>query len=520
MKKINSFLLSLIISLIFAPLPIWAEKLTILHTNDIHGKLAPFDYSNTLLNVGGEARRNYLIKKFRNENKNLLVLDAGDVSQGSLIYKFFGAYPSLNFLELASYDAITLGNHELDNGVDELEENIKNLNLEVLASNIKFKNHKELDDKIKDYTIKDFNGLKIGIIGVTTPQLKVLTNLSKDSVLINHEKVIKNTVNKIINKTDYIILLSHMGFEEDKKTAEKIKGIDLIIGGHTHTFLNTPYVINKKQGKTLIIQDGEFGINIGKLTLDFDDANQLKCYEYQQIPINSALKETPEIKNEIQKLKSKINSITSEIIGKTSKPIDARRKVLNKSLTDSGTLVTSAIKSKFPQADIVIQNSAGIRINKIIPAGNITFGDIMELYPFDNEIVLMEINGKDIKSILETSSKSLPYADNHFLQSYGLKYTVNIDKQPQLLSNEGNKIIKKGERVSNITINGEPINLNKKYIIAANDYLARGGDGYCQLKKVKKITDTGLYARDIIMEYVKNFSPLSIETKDQIIIKK
>ncbi|MEI7473155.1 MAG: bifunctional UDP-sugar hydrolase/5'-nucleotidase [bacterium] len=516
MKKINfRFITGLLIALFFGHINAFANQtLIILHTNDIHGRLAPIDYSEKLINVGGQARRNSIIKKIKSENKNVLVLDGGDIAQGSLYYSFYGPIPNIEYMNNAGYDASAVGNHEFDRGINDFQSSIKCAKFPFLASNLHFKKHKELNCLIKDYLIKDVNGFKIGIIGVTTPEFATKTKAPDDTIVLSPEKAINHSLKELKNKTDYNIVLSHMGIDEEKKIAAKLKNIDLIVGGHSHTMIQQPIIIENKQNKTFIVQDWQWGMYIGELTLDFNDNNKLNSYKYELIPVDKNSPEDKTVKDSVDKLTKEIKEKTAIVLTKLNQPLDARRSILTHTQSPAGQLMTMAIKDKYPQVDIVLQNNAGIRADKIFK-DKLSLGDLMELYPFENNIILTNISGKELKSVLETSSRSLPTGNSGYLQAYGVEYKVDTTKQPQLLSKDGKKIIKEGKRVSDIKINGIAINNKKEYLVAINDYMANGGDGYNQFKKDHKMTNTGVYTRDIIIEYIKKHSPLTLETQEK-----
>ncbi|MCK7514897.1 MAG: 5'-nucleotidase C-terminal domain-containing protein [Desulfobacterales bacterium] len=156
-----------------------------------------------------------------------------------------------------------------------------------------------------------------------------------------------------------------------------------------------------------------------------------------------------------------------------------------------------------------------------MPPGEITLADIVELYPFENTVVIAEVTGKDIKSVLETSSRSLPYTNGSFLQTHGIEYAIDLSKPAQILSDDNTRIVKEGSRVKNIKVNGKMLDEKRIYKVALNDFIFGGGDGYSQFKKAKKLANTATLLQDLIVDYIKNNSPVSLEVKEKItIIKK
>ena len=489
--------------------------LTILHTNDVHGRLQSIDYSDKLHSVGGIARRATIIRDLKSQNQNLLVLDAGDAVQGSLFFRFFDGIPDIKFMSQISYDAAALGNHEFDKGIDVIENLVNTANFPYISSNIRFTKNKSLDRKIKDYIIKDYNGFKVGIIGVTTDDLKTLTRGADHIKIFDDVKTVKKLVKKLDPKVDFIVILSHIGVEDDIELAKAVPEIDVIVGGHSHTLLNKPITVLNDKNTTLIVQTGEFGINLGKLEVTIKD-KKIEKYNYNLIPIDKKIKEDQSMAKDIFLLAQQIENKTNKVVGVLNTPIDARENKIRTGLTAAGSLVTEAVKSKYPDAEIVMQNSGGIRAHKYINPGPITIGNILELYPFDNTVVLAEISGQDIKSILETSSRDLPGFAGSFLQTSGLEYTIDLSQKPQELSDDKTKLISEGSRVTNIKVNGIPLGEKKYYKIAVNDFIFSGGDGYTQFRRAKNVHKLDILLRSLIIDYIEHNSPISLTVGDRI----
>ncbi|EKE02175.1 MAG: 5'-Nucleotidase protein [uncultured bacterium] len=491
------------------------HNLTILHTNDVHGRLLPMDYSDELLSIGGIARRATVIKTIREQNQNTLLLDAGDAIQGSLFFKFYNGIPDVKLMSKMGYDAATLGNHEFDKGIDELAKVVNTAKFPYLSANIRFPKNKVLDRKVKDYAIKKYKGLKVGIIGITTDDLKTLTSDTSDIKILDDIQTAKKLVKKLNNKVDFIVVLSHIGLQDDIELAKQVPEIDVIVGGHTHTFLNKPIAVLNEESITLIVQTGELGIALGRLDLVIKD-KKIEKYNYKLLAIDKKIEEDESIAKELSILTQEIESKTSKVVGVLNSSIDARKDKVRTNLTEAGSLVTEAIKSKYPDIEIVMQNSGGIRAHKYINSGPITLGDIIELYPFDNTVVLAEISGQDIKSILETSAKDLPDSTGAFLQTKGLDYTIDLSQNPQKLSDDRTKIINEGNRISNIKVNGISVDEKKYYKIAVNDFIFGGGDGFSQFNSAKDVQKTNVLLLSTIIEYIEQNSPISLTVKDKI----
>ena len=262
------------------------KKITILHTNDVHSHIDPFPKNDPLNPSGGGviARAN-LINLIKNDNPHTLVLDAGDVFQGTPYFNFFGGELELKLMSKMGYNASTLGNHEFDNGMEKLSKVLKHANFSFLNSNYTLKNT-PLENKIKSHEIFNINGIKIGVFGLGI-ELEGLVEkkLYKGVKYLNPIEISKDISDdlKYNHNCDLIICLSHLGFSYSKDKnimcdlilAKQTKNIDLIIGGHTHTFLDEPVKVKNLENKDVIInQVGCFGINLGKIDFYFSKNNK------------------------------------------------------------------------------------------------------------------------------------------------------------------------------------------------------------------------------------------------------
>ena len=262
------------------------RKITILHTNDVHSHIDPFP-KNAPLNPsgGGVIARANLINLVKKDNPHTLVLDAGDVFQGTPYFNFFGGELELKLMSKMGYNASTLGNHEFDNGMEKLSKVLKHANFSFLNSNYTLKNT-PLENKIKSHEIFNINGIKIGVFGLGI-ELEGLVEkkLYKGIKYLNPIEISKDISDdlKYNHNCDLIICLSHLGFSYSKDKnimcdlilAKQTKNIDLIIGGHTHTFLDEPVKVKNLENKDVIInQVGCFGINLGKIDFYFSENNK------------------------------------------------------------------------------------------------------------------------------------------------------------------------------------------------------------------------------------------------------
>jgi 5'-nucleotidase len=252
------------------------KKITILHTNDVHSHIDPFPASDSRNpNKGGVARRAAIIEKIRAENPNVLLLDAGDILQGTPYFNYYGGELEFKLMSMMKYDLATIGNHDFDNGIEGLLAQMPHATFEFVSANYDFKNT-ALDTFVKPYKIFVKSGVKIGVFGLGIALHGLVDPKLYKETKYNNPIEIAQEISKELKedkKCDLIICLSHLGFKYDDPEkpsdivlARKTKNIDLIIGGHTHTFLDKPIVEKNIDGKEVLInQVGCFGINLGRV---------------------------------------------------------------------------------------------------------------------------------------------------------------------------------------------------------------------------------------------------------------
>jgi len=262
------------------------KHITILHTNDVHSHLDPFPIDHASFpNMGGVARRATLVSQIRGENPNTLLFDAGDIFQGTPYFNFYGGELEFKLMSMLQYDAATIGNHDFDNGIEGLLAQMPYATFEMLSANYDFTNT-VMNGMVKPYKIFIVDGIRIGVFGLGIELDGLVTKkLYKETLYLDPVETAQD-MSRLLReeqKCDLVICLSHLGFDyknnpqrpSDTVLASKTEGIDLIIGGHTHTFLEKPVIRrNRKDQAVLINQVGCYGINLGRIDFYFDDSQK------------------------------------------------------------------------------------------------------------------------------------------------------------------------------------------------------------------------------------------------------
>ncbi|GLH64210.1 5'-nucleotidase C-terminal domain-containing protein [Parageobacillus sp. G301] len=491
-------------------------KLTVMHTNDTHAHLD---------NI---ARRITAIKQVRQTNPNSLLLDAGDVFSGTLYFNEFNGLADLEFMNLAGYDAMTFGNHEFDKGTAILANFVKGAKFPFVSANVDFSKDENLkvsfrneissnpeNGKIYNGIIKEVNGEKIGIFGLTTAETKNISSPGEDVVFEDYieeaEKAVEAFEAQGVNK---IIALTHIGFNDgggdnDLTLAKEVEGIDVIVGGHSHDKLVEPVVDKTGEEPTVIVQANEYSKYLGTLDVEFDENGKVVGYAGKLIDIDQKVKvgdkevyvlqDDPEDAQILAtKYKPKVVEKQNTIIGQAAVDLIGGNPPARVGETNLGNLITDGMLAKAktinPDTVIALQNGGGIRAT--IPAGNITLAKILEVMPFGNSLALMKLTGAEIKEALEHSVKDAPKPFGGYLQVSGMKFTYDSRKPL-------------GEKVLTVEVkegdNYVPLDPNKTYVVATNTFTAKGGDGYTMFAKAYaegRVSEPGFVDWEMFRDYV------------------
>jgi 5'-nucleotidase/UDP-sugar diphosphatase len=502
MRQLLKLLLGLsILLLLAAPLgagEISTVPITVLHVNDLHGHLLPIidkSISDTTP-LGGAARLARMIADERAKNPDgTVLLAAGDMFQGTPISNVFRGQPVIAVMNDLKFDAMAIGNHEFDWGQGVLQELAGVAVFPFLSANIQDHQGKSLPS-VKPYIILKRKNLRLAIIGLITPDTSFITKPDYVSELTFYDplELLPRLLREVQSDgADLIVLLSHLGFDADRRVAEQVPGINVIIGGHSHTAMTHPLRINE----TIIVQAGSYGAYLGVLKLEVQPgSNKIIDYstENELVTVFAGPNDPVDdgVAGIVDHFNDQIKTEFARVIGETL--VDLIRNPLEES--NIGDLVCDAMRDASAAA-IAFHNSGAIRTD--IPKGKITVEQVYTLLPFDNTVVAMDLTGDQIKQILEQNAGF----EHRILQISGMSVHYDLTKPF-------------GSRVVTAHTGNQNLESGRSYRVATNDFLAAGGDRFAIFGDGRNITH-GDSLRDVFTTYLDKHSPVHPEREERIV---
>ena len=466
---------------VLATLALYGKTISIVGTADLQGMLEPSvqkvdidgDGKRDKVEMGGISHLATLYKKLKKENPNTVVISAGD----DLMNRYFHVYKGKAILPLmseAGYEILALGNHEFDKGVDTLADALSETTFTTLCSDLDV-SASPMKGKCQPYLIKELDGVKVGFFSLIIESLLNTSSAKGIALKGSNVEMAKKMISLLKKKgADVIVLVSHIGYKEDVALAKQVKGIDVIFGGHSHSYVKKMGHI----GKTAIVNGGEQGSQVVKVDIPLNENGKVehKKVTMTKIPVTSVYHADVQVEEKLDAFRKKLPK--SIVLGKTQKEWVMDSKVTRKSESVVADMVNDLMRKKY-SVDIVLNNAGAFRGKKVYPKGNITNTMLQEIDEFGNYAYLLTLQGKYLKPILEHSAAE--YGEGGFMQVSGLKYTVVLPNTLQKTKED--KVIQKGERVTEIKVlqNGKWIDVDteKEYTILSNSFITqKGGDGY------------------------------------------
>jgi len=461
----------------------FGKTISIVGTADLQGMLEPSvqkvdingDGKREKVEVGGISHLATLFKQLKRENPNTVIVSAGDDLMNSYFHIFKGK-AILGLMSDAGYEIFVPGNHEFDKGVKVFANALNGTKFTTLCSDLDV-SKSPLKGKCENLLIKDIGGVKVGFFSLITETLLDVTVIKGVHFKGGNVAIAKKMIEALKSKgVDIIVLISHIGYKEDVALAKQVKGIDVIFGGHSHSYVKKIGHI----GKTAIVNGGEQGSQVVKVDIPLDKNNKVlyKKITMTKIPVTSKYIADSKIEKKLQEYKKRLPKTL--VLGKTKK---AWERVIRTGESEVADMINDMLRAKY-KVDIVLNNSGAFRGKKIYEKGNVTNSMLKEIDEFGNYAYLLTLKGKYIKEILEHSASQ--YKKGGFMQVSGLKYKIELPRKMQKIKDEA--VIEKGERVTEAKIlqNGKWVDIEpeKEYSVLTNSFIAlKGGDGYYWFKK-------------------------------------
>ncbi|MEI6558408.1 MAG: bifunctional metallophosphatase/5'-nucleotidase [Rhodospirillaceae bacterium] len=500
--------------------------LTLLHTNDFHARLAPVTAGGSRCRAedaaarkcfGGVARLATEIAALRASRPHPVLLDAGDRFQGSLFYTYYKSAALKPFFELLNYQAMTLGNHEFDDGPAELARFLDGLTVPVISANVDTAAEPLLAGRIGATLVLPVGGEKLGVIGLTTP---ATASNAKPGAAVRFTDPVAATRAAVASLhgqgVNRIVVLSHLGVTEDKALAEAVDGVAVIVGGHSHTLLRdgdpraaggSPQVVKSPSGKPVLIVQGYFaGVYLGVLQVTLDDDGVPLAWQGEPVLLDDSISEDPAVRGFVSALEKPLAPLLNQPMGISEVALVGERSACRFDECNLGNLIADAIveQTKSQGTQIAIINGGGIRAG--IPAGPVTIGQILEVLPFANTISTFDLGGADLRAALEYGVGRAEHPGNEgtgrFPQVSGLRYRWNA------AAPVGQRIVAVEVRQPDGAF--APLDPTAIYHIATHDYLRTRGDGYSVFKeKAINAYDGGALVSEALATFIANHTPVA-----------
>ncbi|KAJ4339790.1 hypothetical protein N0V87_002990 [Didymella glomerata] len=494
-------------------------NITFFHVNDVHAHLDEFSSSGTDCTrpergcYGGYARIKTVVEDQRPNYNNSLWLNVGDEFQGTLFYSFYGGEKIAETLNQMNFSAMTLGNHEFDGGDEELGQFLVNLTFPVISANIHSQNEK-LNKTIKPYHI--FKEHDLALIGVTTDETPSIANPDESTVFSDVVEAVQGAIDEIKSTTNItrIAAITHIGYEKDQELAKATKGLQLIMGGHSHTLLGDmedaegkyPTIVDNADGdEVFIVTAYRWGEYVGDIEVTYDPQGKIVAYRGAPIHITNTTKQDEGLQAQIESWRGPFEEFAAEVLGNSKVELDQTTCQRQECLL--GDFMADAMlayrKNNTQDVDFAIINAGGIRAT--IDEGDITRGEVLTSFPFGNAIVQIEVDGKYLWEVLEGIVTGINVANGEEVTSFFQVSTgIKVNYNPE--NNNGSKLVA-------VTIGDQPLDNSTKYQVVTLDFIAGGGDNFFTPTTDFVTLDT---QDEVLTQYIQAQTPVSIRLDKRI----
>lgn len=464
----------------------------LLHTNDLHGQVQP--RKATWLDreapprIGGLPRLAAYTRQVRQaaaeEGSGVLLVDGGDWFQGTPEGLLEEGRAFAAALGEVGYDGLTLGNHELDHGLESLEALLATAGLPAVCANIREAEGGARPDWCQPWRVVEVAGLRVALVGLLTPVTPTITHPDASQLDFQEPaEALAEARAALAGEVDWVLPLTHLGVRDDRRLAKAHPDLPVIVGGHSHTYLKEGI----RQGETWILQSGSKASAVGRLDLWFDgETKELVETRYELVDL---LEEpAPEHRNArvdelCADLSRRAEASMSAVVGELAEPLERHFRLTHSS--PSGNLITDVMRERL-DADVAVQNRGGIRCD--LAGGEVTRRDLFELLPFGNHLVLLELDGEELLGLLRASVEGTAHT--------GLEVSGLTVRWSQGEGAEGPTLV-------GLEVGGEPVVPGKTYRLATNNFLAGGGDGYALLEGQPVLREDPVLMRELLEEHFR-----------------
>lgn len=499
-------------------------SLTILHTNDFHSRFEPISKYDSGCKpednaegkcYGGSARLATAIAGARAKSDNSILVDAGDQFQGSLFYTYYKGKLAAELMNSFGYDAMTVGNHEFDNGPEVLRGFVDMVEFPMLMANADISGEPALKGSaLKKSVVIERGGEKLGLIGLTPQDNPDLASPGPAIIFTDPVDAVQAEVDKLTEAgVSKIILLSHSGYAIDKRIAAEATGVDVIVGGHSHTLLSNssdraagsyPTMVNGVP----IVQVYAYGKFLGELQVTFDDDGNVTEAMGEPLIMDASVIEDPEIAAKVAEYAKPLDEVRQKVVAEAAAPIEGSRDACRSGECAMGNLVADAMLDRVADqgVTVAITNGGGLRAS--IDVGAVTMGEVLTVLPFQNTLSTFEISGQGLLEALENGVSQAEEGAGRFPQVSGMSFTWDPAAPA-------------GSRIVEAMVASEdgfvPLDPAATYLAVTNNYVRNGGDGYKMFTgDDKNAYDYGPDLADVTAEYLAAGSPYQPYTDGRI----
>ncbi|MEW6049220.1 MAG: 5'-nucleotidase C-terminal domain-containing protein [Bacillota bacterium] len=470
-----------------------AAQLDILHFNDTY-TLEPVDGGK----LGGMPRLATLVKQARTQNPEALLLFAGDVISPSIMSSVFKGEQMIEAFNALGVDVSTFGNHEFDFGDEVLAQRVRESTFTWVVANVVDPEGRPFPGTYP-FVVRQMSGVSVGLLGLVTPESKVLSSPGAQWRFIDPVEAARKAIAQMrAMGAQVIVALTHQTMADDVRLMREVPEIDLVIGGHEHD------VMREVVDGRLIAKAGSDNRYLGVVSLTIE-GGRVVGFKDRMMTVDQSVPDDRAMAALVNKWTANLSREMDVVIGQAAVDLDARNSTVRLQEAALGNLVADAIREAVG-AQIAITNGGGIRTNAVLPAGSIRRRDVVAWLPFGNVVVKLDVTGAQIRAALENGVSQVEKTAGRFPQVSGLRFAFDPSRPA-------------GQRVLWIRVNGQPLDESAHYILATNDYMLRGGDGYEIFKDAKVLLDpaAGPLMAEVVARYIQARGTVSPAVEGRIV---